>query len=56
MENFQEAVPKIIRHEIIHAYLYESGLDSYAEDETIVDWIAAQFPKMAGTFGEVGAL
>ena len=39
----------VIRHEIIHAFLYESGLDSesWGRDEMIVDWIALQYPKIA---------
>jgi hypothetical protein len=47
----------IIRHEIIHAFLYESGLDVNSEwgsDETLVDWIALQFPKMAEAFEAAG--
>ena len=38
----------VIRHEIIHAFLYESGLDSesWGRDEMIVDWIALQLPKI----------
>lgn len=46
-----------IRHEIIHAYLYESGLnsssnsaESWARNEEMVDWFAIQFPKILGTF------
>ena len=45
-------VKEIMRHEIVHAFMYESGLgDSwehkdYGHDETLVDWIALQFPKM----------
>lgn len=43
-----------IRHELIHAILYESGLDqnSWGGNEEIVDWIAIQFPKMARIFLE----
>lgn len=43
---------KVIRHELVHAFLFESGLgqNSWAENEEIVDWIAFQFPKMAGVF------
>jgi len=40
----------ILKHEIVHATLYESGLDSqtnWATDEEIVDWIAHQLYKMA---------
>jgi hypothetical protein len=47
-----------IRHEIIHAYLYESGLDveSWGCNEEIVDWIAIQAPKMFKIFTEIGVL
>ena len=38
------------RHEIIHAFLFESGLSDYAENELVVDWIAIQFPKMLEAF------
>ena len=40
----------VLRHEIIHAFLYESGLRNYSADETLVDWLAAQFPKMFAAF------
>lgn len=36
-------------HEIIHAYLWESGLTKYALDETLVEWVAIQFPKIQAT-------
>ena len=47
---------KILRHEIIHAFLFESGLhenfkhDEFGHDETTVDWIAVQFPKLYQAF------
>lgn len=37
---------RVIRHEIIHAFLYESGLPEYSHDEKIVDWLAMQIPKI----------
>jgi hypothetical protein len=45
---------KVIRHEMIHAMLYESGLDvntarQWARNEEMVDWIAIQLPKMCNT-------
>lgn len=49
-----------LRHEIIHAFLYESGLgDNFehnrlGQEETMVDWIALQFPKIAKVFKELG--
>lgn len=44
----EDIIECTIRHELIHAFLYESGLDasSWARDEEIVDWIAIQFPKI----------
>lgn len=45
-----------------HAFLFESGLSEnfthpeYGHDETYVDWIASQFPKMCEVFKEVGCL
>lgn len=50
---------KVIRHELIHAFIYESGLSSentWAENEELVDWIAIQFPKLKKCFDEVGVL
>ena len=52
-----------LRHEITHAFLYESGLagnsthcDCWAQNEEMVDWIAIQFPKMLKAFEEVGCI
>ena len=50
---------KVLRHELIHAFICESGLDSestWARNEEMVDWIARQFPKMADCFKEAGIL
>lgn len=44
---------KTVRHEIIHAFLHEAGLDCYAEDEILVDALAILMPKMAMCFKEV---
>lgn len=40
-----------LRHEIIHAFFEESGLDEYSENEELVQWLAIQFPKIAEVFG-----
>lgn len=55
---------KVIRHEITHAFLYESGLasnsstfgGSWAYNEEMVDWIAIQGEKIYKAWKEVGAL
>lgn len=55
VNNADEFVRKVMRHEIIHAFLHESGLSSnseWAPDEEMVDWIALQFPKMLQAFTE----
>lgn len=52
-EDLEYYTKKVIRHEIIHAFMYESGLDSnseYAENEELIDWIAIQFEKLLSTF------
>lgn len=44
---------KIIRHEMIHAMFYESGLSDqceFAMNEELIDWIAIQFDKMKEVF------
>ncbi len=58
--DFDKHQRKVLRHEIIHAFLFESGLHenwehSDGHDEAYVDWIAAQWPKSAKVFAEVGA-
>lgn len=57
-KNMPEYKKAVIRHELIHAFLFESGLDicSWAENEELVDWIAIQFPKMLKAFIEAGCV
>lgn len=45
-----------LRHEIMHAFFFESGLVEYSNDETLVDFIAQQFPKLQQIFNESGCL
>lgn len=50
---------KNVRHEIIHAFLFESGLaenSEWAQNEEMVDWFAKQFHKLDKAFREVDAL
>ena len=60
--DFKEIQRRALRHEIIHAFLYESGLGSdfshpnYGHEETMVDWIALQFPKLQKAFEKAGCL
>lgn len=58
--DFEVYRKKILRHEIIHAFLFESGLhenwkhDDFGHDETMIDWVAVQFPKMQKCFEMAG--
>ena len=53
-----------LRHEIIHAFLYESGLDrnaavpegGWATHEEMVDFFAMQMPKMIEVFRKAGCM
>lgn len=56
--DLKEYKKRVIRHELIHAFLFESGLDneSWAGNEEIVDWIANQFPKLLRAFKTTNAL
>ena len=55
VENAEDFIRKTVRHEVIHAFLGESGLrsSSWAENEEMVDWFAIQFHKMASVFKEL---
>jgi len=54
---------KVLRHEIIHAFLNESGLEcnslkthNWAENEEMVDWFAIQSPKIFKLYKELNIL
>lgn len=54
---------KLLRHEIIHAFMNESGLQEnfehpnrYGHDETTIDWFAIQFTKLLAAFKEADCL
>ena len=41
-------IKEIIRHELIHAFLFECGIDNgYGfHNENLVNWLAVQYPKI----------
>lgn len=54
---------EVLRHEVIHAFLYESGLDgssgasaNWATNEEMVDWLAIQSPKIFKVFQDLEVL
>lgn len=62
LQNYEAWKKVVLRHEIIHAFLFESGLDTstcnvvggWATNEEMVDWFAIQFPKIQRVFAELG--
>lgn len=58
-KNLAVQIRKNKRHEIIHAFLFESGLaeNSYwAQNEEMVDFFAIQFPKLLKAFQQADAI
>jgi len=56
VEDMEYYEKKVIRHELIHAFLYESGLDvcsDWARNEELIDWIALQSDKIFKVFEEL---
>lgn len=57
-------ISKLLRHEITHAFLNESGLQSssnpceksWARNEEMVDWFAIQSPKIFKVFQDLDLL
>lgn len=61
--DMESYIRKVLRHEIVHAFLLESGLhecsgetDAWAANETMVDWIARQGQKIHEAWKKAGAL
>lgn len=52
LDAFEEYQKKVMRHEIVHAFMYESGLaenwerKEIGQEETVVDWFAIQGLKI----------
>lgn len=58
-ENLARYRRETLRHEIIHAFLNESGLGTcsgWARNEEMVDWFAVQMPKLVKAFASAGCL
>lgn len=52
-------IKQVILHEIIHAFMYESGFGDcfvhkeMGQEETVVDWFAAQMNKIMGVASKI---
>lgn len=57
-KDVKSVIKRVLLHEIIHAFLFESGLDAnsnisfggWAVNEEMVDWIACQYFKIGKAF------
>ena len=63
LKDMNVLVKKVLRHEIVHAFLYESGLaecsgsvDAWAKNEEMFDWFARQGEKIYKAWEEAEAL
>ena len=63
VSSMEELQKEALRHELIHAYLFESGLgfswqhpEQFGHDETTVGWFAKMSPKIFLTFQELNLL
>ena len=62
IQDFQCMQKENLRLEIIHAFLFESGLGfnlehcEFGHEETMIDWLAIQFPKILEVFKEADCL
>lgn len=63
LSKFEEVQKRALRHECIHAMLFESGLgcnfehcNKFGHEETMIDWMALQFPKLLSVFQELDLL
>lgn len=59
-DNLKEMQRHVLRHELIHAFLFESGMDqssaaheAWAVNEEMVDWMAIQMPKIMFAYESV---
>lgn len=59
--NKEKIIKHCLRHEVIHGFLFESGLndncfnraESWADNEEMVDWFAIQYSKIRAVFKEL---
>lgn len=64
IHDFNAYRKEVLRHEIVHAFFFESGLDdstfayngAWAVNEELIDWIAIQGPKIYKAWKSVKAV
>lgn len=59
LDDLEEYKAKVMRHELIHAFLDQSGLrccSDWARNEEMVDFFAIQIPKMVKAMNELNII
>ena len=63
VQNLADYDKNIMRHELIHAFLFESGLGTcanevycWSKNEEMIDWFAYQSPKIFKLFQQLNCL
>lgn len=45
-----------LRHELMHAFFQEAGLEDYSDNERLVNFVALMMPKILKVFKDAGCL
>lgn len=53
VDRIEDYYSKVLRHEVIHAFFFEAGLESYSKDELLIEWLAKMLPKINKSMAEV---
>lgn len=56
MQNKKYLTNITLRHELLHAYFHESGIENYADNENLVNYIAMSLEKIYAMCEEAGAI
>ena len=52
MLNLKDYRANTIKHEIVHAFMFESGMQNYERDEMLVEWVARNLEKMMNAYNQ----
>lgn len=55
-QDLQFVKKQVTRHELIHAFMSESGMEEWSQDEKLVNWFAIQSPKIFKVFQKLDIL
>lgn len=55
-ETKKKRYDEVARHEVMHAFFIESGLEDYCANEQLVNWFAIQSPKIFKVLRELDIL